>query len=108
MLDGVFLLGGEARFRHVYCRSGAVDDVASTWRGVLGDRAVVLTRDEAIGLGWFGAVDPGVRPRLGDVVVACRDAYSVMFSSAFPYEATLVGLHGSLTPAEMLIPVIVL
>ena len=29
---------------------------------VLGERAEVLTRDEAIGLGWFGAVDPGVRP----------------------------------------------
>ena len=28
-------------------------------------------------------------------------------TSAFPYEATLVGLHGSLTPAEMLIPVVV-
>ena len=26
--DGVVLLGGEARFRHVYCAAGAVDDVA--------------------------------------------------------------------------------
>ena len=26
LLDGVVLLGGEARLRHVYCRSGAVDD----------------------------------------------------------------------------------
>jgi Type I phosphodiesterase / nucleotide pyrophosphatase len=108
LLDGVVVLGGEARFRHVYCRSGAVDDVASAWRGVMDGRAEVLTRDEAIGLGWFGTVDPAVRPRLGDVVVACRDAFSVMCTSAFPYEATLVGLHGSLTSTEMLIPVIVL
>ena len=28
LLDGVALLGGEARFRHLYCRGGAVDDVA--------------------------------------------------------------------------------
>ena len=27
LLDGVVLLGGEARFRHLYCRDGAVDDV---------------------------------------------------------------------------------
>ncbi|RYU11953.1 alkaline phosphatase family protein [Nocardioides iriomotensis] len=108
LLDGVSLLGGEARLRHVYCRSGAVDDVVATWRGVLGERADVLTRQEAIGLGWFGAVDPGVRPRLGDVVVAARGDHSVMSSTAFPYEATLVGLHGSLTSAEMLIPLIVL
>jgi hypothetical protein len=108
LLDGVVLLGGEARFRHVYCRSGAVEDVVATWRGVLGERADVLTREEAVGRGWFGAVDPGVRPRLGDVVVASRGDHSVMSSTAFPYEATLVGLHGSLTSAEMLIPLIVL
>ena len=65
-------MGGEARFRHLYCRNGAVDDVAATWRAVLGDRADVLTREEAIGRGWFGAVEPRVLPRLGDVVVACR------------------------------------
>ena len=108
LLDGVVLLGGEARLRHVYCRSGAVDDVVATWRGVLGERADVLTRDEAVARGWFGdAVAPAVRPRLGDVVVASRGDYSVMSTSAFAYETTLVGLHGSLTPAEMLIPLIV-
>ncbi|MDN5896704.1 MAG: alkaline phosphatase family protein, partial [Nocardioides sp.] len=55
--EGVWLLGGEARFRHLYCRSNAVDDVVATWRETLGDRADVLTRDEVIGLGWFGAVE---------------------------------------------------
>jgi Type I phosphodiesterase / nucleotide pyrophosphatase len=108
LLDGVVLIGGEARLRHVYCRSGAVDDVVATWQSVVADRAVVLTREETIELGWFGPVEPAVRPRLGDVVVACRDDFSVMSSTAFPYEARLVGLHGSLTAAEMLIPLIVL
>jgi hypothetical protein len=68
---------------------------------------VVLLRDEAIEHGWFGAVDPGVRPRLGDVVVACTGDAAVLSTADFPYEATLVGLHGSLTSAEMLIPVVV-
>ena len=72
MRDGVSLLGGEARFRHLYCSAGAVDDVVATWREVLGDRATVLTREDAIGRGWFGAVDPRVLPRLGDVMVACH------------------------------------
>ena len=35
--DGVALLAGEARFRHVYCTSGAVDDVRARWRALLGD-----------------------------------------------------------------------
>jgi hypothetical protein len=40
-------------------------------------------------------------------MVAARDDFSVMSSSAFPYEARLIGLHGSLTSAEMLVPVLV-
>ncbi len=105
--DGLVLVGGEARFRHLYASRGALDDVVATWRATLGDRAVVLTRDEAIGRGWFGEVDPRVRPRLGDVVVACTGDTALLSISAFPYEARLVGLHGSLTPAEMLVPVVV-
>ena len=106
--DGIFLLGGEARFRHLYCRSGADVDVRATWRAQLGERAEVLLRDEAIARGWFGDVEDRVRPRLGDVVVAALDDWSVMSSEAFAYEMTLVGLHGSLTSAEMLVPLIVL
>lgn len=105
--DGLSLLGGEARFRHLYCRGGAVEDVLSTWREVLGDRAEVLSRDQALQRGWFGASAPAVLPRLGDVVVACRGDLAIVSSVDFPYETQLVGLHGSLTAAEMLIPLIV-
>ncbi len=105
--DGVELLGGEARFRHVYCRGGAVEDVAATWGSVLGDRATVLTRDQAIARGWFGTVDSQVRRRLGDVVVAAHDNWALMSSVDFSYEMTLVGLHGSLTAREMQIPILV-
>lgn len=104
---GVTLLGGEARFRHLYCARGAVDDVVATWREVLGERAEVLTRTEALGRGWFGAAQAMTLPRMGDVMVACRDDVAVVSSVDFPYEARLVGLHGSLTPAEMLIPMVV-
>ncbi len=107
MRDGVSLLGGEARFRHLYCGAGAVDDVVATWREVLGDRATVLTREDAIGRGWFGAVDHRVLPRLGDVMVACHGDLGVVSTRDFAYENTLVGLHGSLTSTEMLIPILV-
>jgi hypothetical protein len=103
---GVRLLGGEARFRHLYCAGGAVDDVLATWREFLGPRADVLSRDEAIERGWFGPVVPQVRPRLGDVVVASHGEHAVMSTTDFPYENLLVGLHGSLTPVEMEIPIL--
>lgn len=105
--DGVALVGGEARFRHLYCHRGGVDDVVTTWREVLGTRATVLAREQAIGRGWFGPVSSGVLPRLGDVVVACHDDLAILSTTDFPYEASLVGLHGSLTPDEMLIPLVV-
>ena len=105
--DGVALLGGEARFRHLYCHTGAVADVVAPWPSVLGDRASVLTREQAIQRGWFGPVATAVLPRLGDVVVAAHGDLAVLSSADFPYEAKLVGLHGSLTPEEMLIPLLV-
>ena len=107
LAEGVLLVGGEARLRHLYAHPGAGVDVVAAWRTVLGDRAEVLLRDEAVERGWFGAVGAEVRPRIGDVVVASRGDFAVLSSSAFPHEANLVGLHGSLTRAEMLIPVLV-
>lgn len=107
LLDGVALLGGEARFRHLYCRGGAVDDVLATWSEFLGERATVLTRADAVRRGWFGAVDARVLPRLGDVVVAAHDDLGIFSTEKFAYEKTLVGLHGSLSADEMLIPVLV-
>ena len=100
-------MGGEARFRHLYCRNGAVDDVLATWRAFLGDRADVIGRAEAVGRGWFGHVDPLVPPRLGDVMVASRADHAIVSTADFPYEAKLIGLHGSLTSDEMLIPMLV-
>ncbi len=104
--SGVAIVGGEARFRHLYCKGGAVPDVVDTWRSVLGERAEVMTRGEAITRGWFGPVDPSVLPRIGDVVVACRGDFAVLSTEGFPYESKLIGMHGSLTPDEMLIPVL--
>ena len=104
--DGLALFGGEARFRHLYCHNGAVIDLLQTWTEFLDDRACVLTRDAAIERGWFGSVQPSVLPRLGDVVVASTGDHAVFSSVDFAYETTLVGLHGSLTAEEMLIPVL--
>jgi hypothetical protein len=107
LMRGVSLFGGEARFRHLYCDNGAVDDVAARWAERLGDDGIVLTRDQAIDEGWFGEVASEVRLRLGDVMVASIGDRAVVSTSRFPYEATLVGLHGSLTDEEMLVPLLV-
>ena len=103
--DGVDAIGGEVRARHVYTRAGA--DVLPVWREVLGDRAWVVTREEAIAAGWFGdRVADDVRLRIGDVVVAARGCSGMLRRAAEPIESSLIGQHGSLTEAEQRVPLL--
>jgi hypothetical protein len=103
---GVALLGGEGRARHVYAVPGAAADVLAAWRAVLADRAWLLTRDEAIDAGWFGLVDSRVAARIGDVIAAARGRFAVVATQTEPRESALVGMHGSLTPAEQRVPLL--
>ncbi len=80
--DGVALLGGEPRARHVYAVPGAAPDVLATWQGVLGARAWVVSRDEAIEAGWFGPVDERFVPRIGDVVAAPAGSWALVATKA--------------------------
>ncbi|TWD84131.1 putative AlkP superfamily pyrophosphatase or phosphodiesterase [Kribbella amoyensis] len=107
LTKGLRLVGGESRFRHLYCVDGAVDDVVATYRERLGDLALVLTREEAAGRGWFGPVEERVSARIGDVVVAALGPVALVAGRRFPQEAALIGLHGSLTEDEMAIPLLV-
>ena len=102
---GVRALGGEPRARYVYAEPGAADDVAAAWRELLGADFTVATRAEAVGWGWFGPrVTSRVAPRIGDVVVVANTDSAVIRSGGEPLQSRLVGHHGSLTPAEMLVP----
>ena len=104
--DGVALLGGEPRARHVYTMPGAAPDVQATWQGVLGSRAWVASRDEAIDAGWFGPVEPRFAPRIGDVVAAPAGPWALVATEAEPLESSLVGMHGSLTPGDQFVPLL--
>jgi hypothetical protein len=103
---GVLLLGGDPRSRHVYTRPGAAADVLATWRGVLGERAWVVPREEAVAKNWFGPVAERTTERLGDVVVAARGTTGIVRSDVEPVISAMPGQHGSLTPAEQLVPLL--
>ncbi|HEY7815515.1 MAG TPA: alkaline phosphatase family protein [Nakamurella sp.] len=105
---GMAILGGEPRLAQLYCHAGAAGGVAARFSDVLGDRAWVRTRAEAIAAGWFGPVDDRVLPRIGDVLVAARDSFALVDSDVTaPLVLGLVGQHGSLTEAEQWVPMLV-
>jgi hypothetical protein len=106
LMAGVSALAGEGRFRQLYVDHEPPQLVAERWRARLGEVAWVRTREEAIEEGWFAATDVGLRDRWGHVLIALRGDWAIM-TRAFPREFTLIGMHGSLTPAEMLVPLIV-
>ncbi len=103
---GVALLGGEPRARHVYARPGAAADAQAAWQETLGESSWVVSREQAIDEGWFGPVDMRVAARIGDFVAAPRGLTAVIATAAEPRESALVGLHGSVTPADQLVPLL--
>lgn len=103
------VLGGEGRFAQLYCEPGTpadrVADLARQLADWIGERAHVCTRVAAIDAGWFGPVEDRVRPRLGEVIVAGREPFTLIDSrTARPHTLSLIGQHGSLTPDEQLVP----
>ncbi|SOC50714.1 Type I phosphodiesterase / nucleotide pyrophosphatase [Blastococcus aggregatus] len=105
--DGVRLLAGEPRARYVHALPGAAADVLDRWREVLGERAWVVSREEAVGSGIFGPVDPGVAARIGDVVALARGTWALTASEREPGPSRLTAFHGSLTATELAIPLLV-
>lgn len=106
VLKHVAMQSGEGRFRWLHARSGrngALHEAALTH---MASHAWVRSRGEAIAEGWYGPrVSEAAASRIGDVLLAAKG--TVAFhdpEDTGPY--VLVGRHGSLTPAEMLVPFI--
>lgn len=106
LLDDVVAVAGEPRCRQLHLRSGA--DAAATaqrWNRAFGGAVRAVTRDEAVGEGWFGVVDAPVAPRIGDVLVAATGRW-VLLDSRRPKGHGMIGQHGSWTDAERIVPLL--
>lgn len=104
---GLRVIAGEPRFRHLHTTPGATRDVLATWRELLGNRADVLTRDDAVASGLFGTVRASHLARIGDVVAIARADAAILASGHEPAEvAALVGMHGAREPVETAVPLI--
>jgi hypothetical protein len=98
------MMSGEGRFRWLHARPGRAAVLADLARDRYGGEAWVWTADELIDGGWFGGrLPPATRGRLGDVALVPFLPVAYL-DPADTGEMRLVCRHGSLTPAEMLVP----
>ena len=97
---------GEGRFRTLHARSGSARDLEQAAQQCYGDRAWVFTRERLFDEGWLGpTASLSVRGRVGDVILAAR-APVIFADPEMPQERLMRSHHGSLTSAEMLVPLL--
>ncbi|GEE03124.1 phosphodiesterase [Gordonia spumicola] len=107
--DGVRLIAGEARVRHVHARTPAArGDVAAAWADVLGRHALVVTREQALDERWFGPVVPApeIVDRIGDLIAVAQGDAVLVRPETEPLESTMAGHHGAWTSDEQLVPLV--
>lgn len=107
ILEAVEMLSGEGRFRWLHARKGARSDVVEAAESLYGHEAWIRTREQIEDEGWFGgSLRPEIARRLGDVAIVARGPVAFL-DPADTGETRLMARHGSLTAAEMFVPLLV-
>lgn len=106
----VTMVSGEPRFRWLHTPTGDPRDVlhlADLCRETYGHQAWVATYEDMERDGWLGGpLLPGVRERVGDVALVPFEPVAYL-EPGEAAESRLVCRHGSLTSAEMFVPLVV-
>ena len=99
LLQGVSVIAGEPRARHIYLETDspvARTEAASLWREYLQNKAMVLTRENAISSNLFGTeVTPDAYDRMGEVIAIARGGVVLLDADRAEKEGAMVGHHGS-------------
>ena len=98
LLDGVSAVAGEPRARHIYLTNdspAAREDAASLWQQFLHDRALVLTREQALSSNLFGTdVSADALDRMGEIIAIARGGLVLLDADRADKEGAMVGHHG--------------
>jgi len=99
-------MSGEGRFRWLHAHPGEAGRLAERAHDELDESCWVFSRRQLLSAGIFGEVDDEVADRLGDVALV---PFAPLFvpDPAEPHEVQMKGRHGSLTEAEMMVPLAV-
>ncbi len=101
------LVSGEPRFLWLHAKPGVdPEELARAAREAHGREAWVHTKEETVEQGWYGGpVRSAWLGRLGDVALVAFEP-TAFWDTELQGELRLVSMHGSLTPAEMEVPLL--
>lgn len=98
-------VSGEARFVWLHAVGARAAELQAAAEACHGDTAWVCSVEQVLDEGWFGRTISGpARSRLGEVAVVAREP--VAFHKPGEQGPNLAGRHGSLTSAEMRVPLL--
>jgi predicted AlkP superfamily pyrophosphatase or phosphodiesterase len=104
LLQGVSVVAGEPRARHIYLESDSASariETAGIWQEFLGDKALVLTREQAISNNLFGdVVSDDALDRMGEVIAIARGGLVLLELQRAEKEGSMVGHHGGDSDTE--------
>ncbi len=104
LMQGVSVVAGEPRARHIYLDSdspAARVETASLWQEYLQDKALVLTREHAISSNLFGPeVSADALDRMGEVIAIARGGLVLLDADRVEKEGAMVGHHGADSDVE--------
>jgi hypothetical protein len=98
LLTGVSVIAGEPRARHIYLTEDspqAREDAASLWQQFLQEKALVVTREQAVSSNLFGeTLSPDALDRMGEVIAIARGGLVLLDADRADKEGAMVGHHG--------------
>ena len=110
LLEGISLVAGEPRARHLYLDDDHLlgqgpDDAVWRFREFFGGRVDAYTRNEAIEAEIFGKeVSEASHDRMGDLIVVPGGGIVLIDPLRVDVESAMVGHHGAMTDMERLVP----
>jgi predicted AlkP superfamily pyrophosphatase or phosphodiesterase len=104
LLTGINVIAGEPRARHLYLSDDSVqarEDVASLWQQYLQEKALVLTREQAIASNLFGGqISADAVDRMGEVIAIAQGGVVLLDPERADKESAMVGHHGGNSDIE--------
>jgi hypothetical protein len=100
LLQGIELLGGEPRARHLYIKPEDIDQVKQRWFDFFGDRIELFTPVQGFG----EEMSASIAARVGDLIAVPKDKSVLIEPERKNLQSQMVGHHGGVSEEELAIP----